>query len=370
MLTLEQYKAFKLEISTFGNIPISSRNCGIGCIFCKVNKDPLLKRFPPIPDISLSDLYDGFKFINPNNNYIRLGAGVLVAPHTDPFLHPDIYEFIKHTADYFPAKKITTVTTGSYISVNQIEYLRSIRNFGIDLSLVTMQEERDKIVPKATRDLINTLLEEAPLNKLTLMFTGKTDTLSKDLELLFSLDLHNKTREILVRRIEHTSYSKSNLNEISISSIRNYEDCVEFLKNNYPQVIYTVPALKDVYRGGNNEYFIQADERIRTLSQRIEREHFRYFNIICPASSYEYFLVKLRNYKNVKVNLIENRLYGGSVTVAGLLNHQDIIDQLTPEGRNDIMVLPYEMYDSEGRDLLGFHNCELKKYYNTELWIV
>ena len=27
---------------------------------------------------------------------------------------------------------------------------------------------------------------------------------------------------------------------------------------------------------------------------------------------------------NVKTNLIENHLYGGSVSVAGLLNHQDI----------------------------------------------
>ena len=45
--------------------------------------------------IDEEDLINGFKYINPNVNYVRLGAGVLVAPHTDPFLHPKIYVFIK-----------------------------------------------------------------------------------------------------------------------------------------------------------------------------------------------------------------------------------------------------------------------------------
>jgi hypothetical protein len=101
-----------------------------------------------------------------------LGAGVLVAPHTDPYLHPLIYDFIKHTADFFPKKMITTVTTGSYIEESQLDFLHSIPNFGIDLSLITMQEERETIVPNATRERINYHLRHAPLNKVTLMFTG------------------------------------------------------------------------------------------------------------------------------------------------------------------------------------------------------
>ena len=55
--------------------------------------------------IDKEDLIEGFKYINPKVNYVRLGAGVLVAPHTDPFLHPSIYEFIKLTSDHFPPKK-------------------------------------------------------------------------------------------------------------------------------------------------------------------------------------------------------------------------------------------------------------------------
>lgn len=41
-LNKEQLDAFSMEISTFGNIPICSQYCGIGCVFCKVHTDSYL----------------------------------------------------------------------------------------------------------------------------------------------------------------------------------------------------------------------------------------------------------------------------------------------------------------------------------------
>ena len=78
--------------------------------------------------IDKEDLIKGFAFINPNVNYVRLGAGVLVAPHTDPFLHPQIYDFIKIASEYFPTKKITTVTTGAYIREDKLESVCTLQN--------------------------------------------------------------------------------------------------------------------------------------------------------------------------------------------------------------------------------------------------
>ena len=72
------------------------------------------------------------------------------------------------------------------------------------------------------------------------------------------------------------------------------------------------------------------------------------------------------NYPNVNVNHIKNHLYGGSVTVAGLLNHGDIREQFHPE-RNDIMIMPNEMYNSEGRDLKGEKMESLEQYYNAKI---
>jgi len=370
MLNKEQFKAFILEIATFGNIPISSKNCGIGCIYCKVHSDPILKRYPSLPEISLEDLYEGFKYVDDKSKYLRLGAGVLVAPHTDPYLHPLIYDFIKHTADFFPKKMITTVTTGSYIEESKIEFLKTIPNFGIDLSLITMQENREVIVPRATRNRLNYLLKYAQpkLNKVTLMFSGNLDYLKRDLDLLHLLGIDEFGKHILVRRIEHTSFSQNNLNSISCDSINGYEECVKYLNLNYPNVVFTVPILKDAFRGGNNEYFEQAEERIAILKQRIENEQCVNFEIICSESSFDYFTQRFKNYQNVAVHLIINRLYGGSVTVSGLLNHSDIKTQLKPRWSNSILVLPYEMYNHEKCDITGQSVSELETYYNRDIW--
>lgn len=35
VLNREQFDAFRMEIATFGNIPILSKYCGIGCVFVK-----------------------------------------------------------------------------------------------------------------------------------------------------------------------------------------------------------------------------------------------------------------------------------------------------------------------------------------------
>ena len=152
ILNKEQFDAFSMEIATFGNIPISSQYCGIGCVFCKVHTDSYLGHYPRIPQIDEDDLLKGFEYINPKVNYVRLGAGVLVAPHTDPFLHPKIYKFIKMASEYFPEKKITTVTTGAYINEDKVDFLNSIPNYGIDLSLITMQEQREAIIPRSARE--------------------------------------------------------------------------------------------------------------------------------------------------------------------------------------------------------------------------
>lgn len=367
VLNKEQFDAFRMEIATFGNIPILSKYCGIGCVFCKVHTDSYLGQYPKIPMIDEEDLVKGFQYINPSVNYVRLGAGVLVAPHTDPFLHPKIYDFIKIASEYFPYKKITTVTTGAYIREDKIDFLNSIPNYGIDLSLITMQEQREAIIPRSERERTMYLLKHAPLNKCTLMFTGRLDDIKRDLELLHELGVHKKVRQILVRRIEHTATSQPRLKKLSQACIDNYEECITWVKANYPNVIYTVPILKDVFRGGNNEYFIDADERIVKLKKIIaELPQGTSVNLICPLSGFDYFTEAFKDMPNVKTNLIENHLYGGSVSVAGLLNHQDIRGQFKPT-KNDVMFLPYEMYNADGQDLLGEHMSVLERYYNAKI---
>ena len=336
ILNQEQFDAFRMEIATFGNIPILSQYCGIGCVFCKVHTDSYLGHYPKIPQIDEEDLLKGFQYVNSNVNYVRLGAGVLVAPHTDPFLHPKIYDFIKITSEHFPTKKVTTVTTGAYIREDKVDFLNSISNYGVDLSLITMQEQREAIIPRSERERTMYLLKHAPLNKCTLIFTGNLDEVKRD-------------------------------KKLSQASIDNYEECIQWIKKNYPDVVFTVPILKDVFRGGNNEYFIDADERINAQKKIISKlPEGTFVNLICPISGYDYFTKAFEDMPNVKTNLIENHLYGGSVSVAGLLNHGDIREQFHPD-KNDVMILPNEMYNSDGKDLQGEKMEELERFYGAKI---
>ena len=45
---------------------------------------------------------------------------------------------------------------------------------------------------------------------------------------------------------------------------------------------------------------------------------------------------------------------------------KDIREQFKPN-KNDIMILPNEMYNADGQDLLGEHISELEKYYNAKI---
>lgn len=226
-----------------------------------------------------------------------------------------------------------------------------------------MQGQREKIIPRSERARTMFLLKHAPLNKCTLMFTGNLDDVKKDLDLLYELGVNKRVRQILVRRMEHTSTSQPRLKELSRACIENYEKCISWVKANYPDVVFTVPILKDVFRGGNNEYFIDADERIKTQKKIIrELPKGTFVNLICPLSGYEYFTKAFIDYDNVKTNLIKNNLYGGSVSVAGLLNHQDVKEQFQPN-RNDVMIMPKEMYNADGVDLLG----EKKSYWKSTI---
>ena len=318
----------------------------------------------------MKELYKGFEFINDSHTYVRLGAGVFVAPHTDPFLHPLIYDFIKAASEHFPDKRIRTVTTGSYIEENKIDFLNSIPNFGIDLSLITMQSKREYIIPNATRKRIEFLLRNAPLKKISLMFTGSFEDLKADIDMLLDLGWHEKGQEILVRRIEYTDLSQGELFDISEKSIKAYPECIAFLNKNYPMVKFTVPYLSDDYRGGDNEYFIDAEVRIDKITQIGKENKDKRIDILIAESAYNFFYSRLKDTPNITTHLVKNKLYGGSVTVSGLLNHRDIKSQYFPAKTPDIIMVPVEMYDTENNEITGESISSLEDHFKACVWKV
>ena len=105
VLNREQFDAFRMEIATFGNIPILSKYCGIGCVFCKVHTDSYLGHYPKIPAIDKEDLVKGFEYINPNVNYVRLVQVYLSPPTQTLFCIQTSMTSSKLQQTIFPPRK-------------------------------------------------------------------------------------------------------------------------------------------------------------------------------------------------------------------------------------------------------------------------
>ena len=354
MMNEEQKQAFLYEIINWNNIPITSKSCKVGCIFCKVNHDPALKRYPAIPNIELSELFEGFEYLDPNYRFVRLGAGVLVAPHSDPFIHPDIIEFLEITSKRFPLKTVVTVTTGSHIKPEYLPRLNAIPNYGIDLSLITLQEPRESLMALTTRPEIENLLKNGPVRKISLMYTGSIDELDKDLRILDKLDLIDKVEEVLIRRIEVTKGAPQKLKEISFKSVTSYPDAVSFVRQNWPTIKCTIPYLTPQYKYHDTEYFQEADSRLQEIINYIAAQPtINNAIVLTPDSTHEYFSEALSMYPRCKVVRVKNHTYGGSVTVAGLLTNDDFFRPIQSLRKHSQIILPREAYDSEGNDLFG-----------------
>jgi hypothetical protein len=352
LLNSRELEAFRYEIRNWNNIPLGSMHCRVNCIFCKINGDRLLRRFPPLPPITREDLVEGFAYLDPDYRFARLGAGVIVAPHTDPFLHPEIYEFIDETCRTLTNKTVTTVTTGSFIETHRLDDLHRHRNFGIDLSLVTMQASRERLMTLATRNKLHTLLETAPIRKISVMFTGDLDELERDLDMLVAGHLDIRCEQILVRRIEHVHSSPRVLKKISHASIAGYEGATALLRERYPGVEYTVPYLDE--RFPREEYWSEAQQRLTKVRRRLGNYRDRKTLVIAPEATGNFFRSGLANLDGVSVHIARNETYGGSVTVGGLLTQQELATALeTQTSHPDLLIVPREMYDLDDQDLTG-----------------
>jgi NifB/MoaA-like Fe-S oxidoreductase len=91
----------------------------------------------------------------------------------------------------------------------------------------------------------------------------------------------------------------------------------------------------------------------------------------CSVVTGELFAPILRQFvgEDVDVYAIENNFYGRSITVAGLLTGQDIIEQLSGKNLKQPVYLPPAMFNTDGLTLDGLTRSELSENLFTEIKI-
>jgi hypothetical protein len=196
------------------------------------------------------------------------------------------------------------------------------------------------------------LLMEAPIRKISLMFTGDIDDLARDLDMLVSGHVDIRCEQILVRRIEHTRSSPRVLKDISNKSIAHYPQATQFIRTNFPGVEYTVPYLDG--RFPREEYEKEAEERLEMVGEHLDYLGSRRSLLVVPESTASFFRTHMKSHPHARIHVARNQSYGGSVTVGGLLTNEDLALALaSQDAAPEVLIVPKEMYDRDDDDLAG-----------------
>jgi len=310
------------SIVTGGRVKPGKSYCPVDCTFCICKGDETGIKYK-IPFITKDQLLQGLKFVNWDNLVIMLGDGIS-SLSAEAFAHPSIYEFLDIICNLFPEHTVKIITTGIFIKKSKIDFLNSLENLHLSISANTFQEpERSQLMPYPQTEKLKLLVKELKRIAVTLFDVGSLDVLKRDLETIVELRPFFNTG-IQVRRLEHTKYHKQNAKDLSLKSINNFENSLEYIRNcnqsgsiNYwsPYVRYSMYNKRE--RESIENYVMDVVKYCR--QRRDERI------VLCMAeSAYTEWSHWLRDEMNVIPILVKNETYGGSITNAGLMTFDDV----------------------------------------------
>lgn len=308
------------SIVTGGIVKEGKEYCPVGCKFCICKGDKTDIGYK-IPFITEEQFEQGLKFVTwGGKNEIMLGDGISRLS-AEAFAHPKIYKFLDRLCHLFPEHIIGIITTGVFIKESKIDFLNSLKNLNLSISVNTLDPIlRPQIMPHPQTEKIKTLLKELERASIGLFDMGSTDILKKDLEELSKLRSFEKG--IQLRRLEHTKYHDKKAIEMSMKSVMNFENSLKYIIKEWPQMTHWSPYIE----------YAMHDLKARELVIKYVKDVTKYCMdressniLLCIAeSSYWAWRWWLETTTNTLPILVKNNTYGGSITNAGLMMFNDI----------------------------------------------
>lgn len=354
MLNEKQRAEFFFNIRDTNSIITGGRTsggyyCPVNCVFCMCKGDsPDINSM--IPFIEMDELKEGLRFIDWKDPEVFLGDGITKLS-AEAFAHPRIYDILEYVCKNLPDHKITIMTTGILIREDKIDFLNSLKNLTISISVNTLQEsERKKIMPHPETDKVKMLIKRLERFGTQWLDMGDTEILKADLKELNTLRGNSAFQ---LRRIEHSKFHTDEAVELSKKSIANYENSLLYIQDKFPQSTYWAPYLRyDLPNAakmrGTYGYLAAVCD---FLAHHMDKTY-----LFCAAeSAYDLWEIWLRNFNNVRICKVKNNTYGGSVTVAGLLTFDDVLTTVRQTNTTDIqgLLLPKMMLNKAFADLNG-----------------
>jgi len=338
------------SIVTGGIVKEGKEYCPVGCKFCICKGDKTDVGYK-IPFITEEQFEQGLKFITwpKGKKEIMLGDGISRLS-AEAFAHPKIYKFLDRLCHLFPEHVVQIITTGIFIKKSKIDFLNSLNNLHLSISVNTLDPIlRPQIMPHPRTEHVKLLLKELERASIGVFDMGDTEILKRDIEELAKLTSFEEG--IQLRRLEHTKYHDKKAIEMSMRSIKNFENSLKYIIEEVPEMTHWSP-----YVG-----YLMHDLKERQSIMKYVKGVAKYCMdrrssslLLCMAeSSYSYWKGWMETTPNAHPILVKNHTYGGSVTNAGLMLFDDIRIALkgVDLSKVDKILVPQVMLNKAFQDL-------------------
>jgi len=356
---LQGEDAYKFINDAKNNCIVLGGKCNKSCIFCSCLTQSKVGLKNWTDPIDKTDLQYAIDFID-NSMPIYFGEGVSFLS-CEPFLHPKFLELFEEINNHFPqtVKRITTI--GTDITRAHIDVLLK-QNVEIFVSVNTLDKQwRSKLMKNDNYNNLIYILDvlEEKIKQINLFYLGDLDVLKKDLDRLYNINNNLLQKQILLRLIEYSKYSPSMVKKIHINSKKSWHAAIEYFDKNvsYPlywiRELYNFPQTKmtKVSYGKFNIHTARNDFNIRIKKAlSFVEDNLLDSAILLAESSYEYFINKYPEYKDIAIK-VENKTFGGSYIATPLLTKNDILNAIITHKKYEYYIASSDIFSYNLRDL-------------------
>lgn len=127
-------KNLLLHSAAQNNILTITSTCNVGCIFCSHRQNPPGVESFRIPPVTLDQVEEMLMFMD-GARPVVIGESVTRIMEGEPFTHPRIREILSAIRKKFPGAQIRITTNGTMLDQKTVEFLASLDNVAVLLSL-------------------------------------------------------------------------------------------------------------------------------------------------------------------------------------------------------------------------------------------
>ena len=338
---------------------IEGKYCPVDCRFCICKANEYAKVRDKIPFVSEEEFEMGLKFVSSKNGkkvFFGDGNHVLSA---EPFAHPEAYRFLERAATMFPEFTIMINTSGVLLDSRKIEFLNQFNNLDIVIHMGTLDPEKRQKLMRGKGSVEHFLTLRKNLRNLTgikLYSLEDEDHIKRDIEKLDrAKPLDVDKLNITVSRLEFTRYHSSDIKEEAQKSISCFGPSLRYVYWNCPSAGAFIPTFEEaeeVPMPHSNNWYRDLIYVKDFAARRREK-----MALCTSEGSYSFWEKHLAHHPYIDVVKIRNRLYGGSINIAGLLTFQDVVEDLKEQkvfGYSKYLI-PKRMLNFSLRDMHGKH---------------